>query len=108
MKLILKGIKIAEKILNNAANELILAAKIVYKKLKMEKEDKVIIGGVGGVFNSSIIWKKYKESMGKIPNVYVHPLLKGYQLAIGGIILAMEEFIGKYDEKLINKLFKKS
>jgi glucosamine kinase len=105
-KAAIKGDKIAKNILNNAAEELILAAKTVYKKLKMEKENKVIIGGVGGVFNSNIIWEKYKSSMEKLKNVYIHPLLKGYQPAIGGIILALKEFIGEYNEKSIDKLFK--
>lgn len=103
----IKGDKIAKNILNNAAEELILAAKTVYKKLKMEKEDKIIVGGVGGVFNSNIIWRKYKSSMKELPNVHVHPLLKGYQPAIGGIILALKEIKGEYNEKLIDKLFKK-
>jgi N-acetylglucosamine kinase len=103
----IKGDRIAKNILNNAAKELILATKTVYKKLRMEKEDKVIISGVGRVFNSNIIWKKYRSNMEKLSNVYVHPLLKGYQPAIGGIILALKEFIGKYNEELIDKLFKK-
>ncbi|MEM1575475.1 MAG: BadF/BadG/BcrA/BcrD ATPase family protein [Nitrososphaerota archaeon] len=106
-KAAIKGDKIAKNILNNAAEELILAAKTVYKKLRMEKEDKVIVGGVGGVFNSNIIWRKYKSSMKELPNVYVHPLLKGHQPAIGGIILALKEIIGGYNKKLIDKLFKK-
>ncbi|MEM3509156.1 MAG: BadF/BadG/BcrA/BcrD ATPase family protein [Nitrososphaerota archaeon] len=106
-KAAIKGDKIAKNILNNAAEELILAAKTVYKKLRMEKEDKVIVGGVGGVFNSNIIWRKYKSSMKELSNVYVHPLLKGYQPAIGGIILALKEIIGEYNKKLIDKLFKK-
>jgi hypothetical protein len=44
--------------------------------------------------------------MEKLKNVYIHPLLKGYQPAIGGIILALKEFIGEYNEKSIDKLFK--
>jgi N-acetylglucosamine kinase-like BadF-type ATPase len=56
------GDKVARDILEESGRELALAVKSVAKKLSMERES-LIVGAVGSVFKSNIVWNAFKQNI---------------------------------------------
>lgn len=102
-----EGDEVATSILEEAGRELALAISCIVKKLNMEDE-KIVVGGLGGVFRSRIVKESFistiKES---VPNAILREPLIGDKSILGPIIIAFRRLGLKISEENIRLILDK-
>lgn len=86
-----KGDEVAREIMVGAGRELAAAAISVARKLNVI-DKKVLVGGVGNVFNSQIVREVFKEEVKRgIPRAVVLEPVIGYKAVVGPVIIALKK-----------------
>ncbi len=101
-----RGDEVACEILKTAGEELALAAYSVAKKLGMV-DQKVIVGCVGSVFRSSIVYESFITEVKKLlPRAVIRPPITGIKAVIGPIVIAMKRLGLKVNQDDIERIMK--
>lgn len=96
------GDEAAKKILVDAGKELAILAEAVARKVSIVNQP-ITIGGVGGVWQSSIVWKVFKEELKKkLPRA---TLRKPVEVpVVGSLVMGLSKKGIKISEKDVDKL----
>jgi N-acetylglucosamine kinase-like BadF-type ATPase len=101
-----KGDEVSKEILIRAGKELALAAYSVAKKLDMDSEE-IVVGGVGGVFESHIVRESFEHEIKKLlPKARIVKILTGYKAITGSIVLALRLLGIRIDNEVRNLIAK--
>ncbi|MEM2718826.1 MAG: BadF/BadG/BcrA/BcrD ATPase family protein [Candidatus Bathyarchaeia archaeon] len=101
-----RGDKVAKNILEDAGRELALAALCIIRGLKMEDE-KIIVGGLGGVFRSKIVKDTFIRTVKEgAPKAIVKEPLVEEEPILGPIIMAFRKIGLKFSEEDLKSILK--
>lgn len=102
-----EGDDVAREILEEAGNELALAIACIVKRLGMEGE-RIIVGGLGGVFRSNIVKESFMHAIKEfVPNAVIRDPLIGDKAILGPIIIAYRRLGFKISEESIRSILNK-
>ncbi|RLE57771.1 MAG: hypothetical protein DRJ40_00710 [Thermoprotei archaeon] len=100
-----KGDRVARRILERAGYELALSAYSVAKKLGMEGDRDIIVGGVGSVYRSRIVRASFEENVRRfLPYAMIKEPITGYKAVLGSIIYGLRLKGYSIDQEVVDKV----